>query len=184
MGMTIREIVEELGGGAPEGSSIKAVQTGGPSGGCIPAEHFDTPVDYDSLVKLGSIMGSGGMVVMDDSTNMVDVARFYMQFCMEESCGKCIPCRAGTVQMHNLLSKILDRKATLKDLDSLEELCDMVKHTSLCGLGQTAPNPVLSTLRYFRNEYLDLLRPETGDGDGRANKTRSEENLSAIETGH
>ena len=184
MGITIREIVEELGGGAPEGSSIKAVQTGGPSGGCIPAEHFDTPVDYDSLVTLGSIMGSGGMVVMDASTNMVDVARFYMQFCMEESCGKCIPCRAGTVQMHNLLSKILGRKATLKDLDSLEELCDMVKHTSLCGLGQTAPNPVLSTLRYFRNEYLDLLRPETGDGDGQANQRTSEENLSAIQTGH
>ena len=115
-------------------------------------------------------MGSGGMVVMDDSTNMVDVARFYMQFCMEESCGKCIPCRAGTVQMHNLLNKILDRKATLKDLESLEELCDMVKHTSLCGLGQTAPNPVLSTLRYFRNEYLDLLQPETGDGDGQAER--------------
>jgi bidirectional [NiFe] hydrogenase diaphorase subunit len=160
MGITIREIVEELGGGAPEGSRIKAVQTGGPSGGCIPAAHFDTPVDYDSLVQLGSIMGSGGMVVMDDTTNMVDVARFYMQFCMEESCGKCVPCRAGTVQMHNLLNKILDRKATLKDLESLEELCDMVKHTSLCGLGQTAPNPVLSTLRYFRDEYLDLLQPE------------------------
>ncbi len=161
MGMTIREIVEELGGGAPEGSAIKAVQTGGPSGGCIPADHFDTPVDYDSLVKLGSIMGSGGMVVMDDSTNMVDVARFYMQFCMEESCGKCVPCRAGTVQMHKLLNKILDRKATREDVESLEELCDMVKHTSLCGLGQTAPNPVLSTLRYFRNEYLDLLQPDS-----------------------
>ena len=111
---------------------------------------------------------------MDDSTNMVDVARFYMQFCMEESCGKCIPCRAGTVQMYNLLSKILDRKATLKDLDSLEELCDMVKHTSLCGLGQTAPNPVLSTLRYFRSEYLDLLRPEKDDGDARMNERTSE----------
>ena len=184
MGITIREIVEDLGGGAPEGSSIKAVQTGGPSGGCIPAEHFDTPVDYDSLVKLGSIMGSGGMVVMDDSTNMVDVARFYMQFCMEESCGKCIPCRAGTVQMHNLLRKILDRRATLKDLESLEELCDMVKHTSLCGLGQTAPNPVLSTLRYFRNEYLDLLQPEPGDGDGHLDERTSEANLSTIQTGH
>ncbi len=161
MGITIREIVEELGGGAPEGSRIKAVQTGGPSGGCIPADHLDTPVDYDSLVQVGSIMGSGGMVVMDDTTNMVDVARFYMQFCMEESCGKCVPCRAGTVQMHNVLKKILDRKATLKDLESLEELCDMVKHTSLCGLGQTAPNPVLSTLRYFRDEYLDLLQPES-----------------------
>ena len=184
MGITIREIVEDLGGGAPEGSSIKAVQTGGPSGGCIPAEHFDTPVDYDSLVKLGSIMGSGGMVVMDDSTNMVDVARFYMQFCMEESCGKCIPCRAGTVQMHNLLRKILDRRATLKDLESLEELCDMVKHTSLCGLGQTAPNPVLSTLRYFRNEYLDLLQPEPGDGDGHLDERTSEANPSTIQTGH
>jgi bidirectional [NiFe] hydrogenase diaphorase subunit len=163
MGITIREIVEDLGGGAPEGTQIKAVQTGGPSGGCIPAKLFDTPVDYDSLMKVGSIMGSGGMVVMDDSTNMVDVARFYMQFCMEESCGKCIPCRAGTVQMYNLLTKILERKATLKDLESLEELCDMVKHTSLCGLGQTAPNPVISTLRYFRNEYLALLQPEPGD---------------------
>ena len=174
MGITIREIVEELGGGAPEGSKIKAVQTGGPSGGCIPADHFDTPVDYDSLVNVGSIMGSGGMVVMDDSTNMVDVARFYMQFCMEESCGKCIPCRAGTVQMYNLLNKILDREATPKDLESLEELCDMVKQTSLCGLGQTAPNPVLSTLRYFRSEYLDLLQPENDDGDARMNERTSE----------
>lgn len=183
MGITIREIVEELGGGAPEGSTIKAVQTGGPSGGCIPADHFDTPVDYDSLVKLGSIMGSGGMVVMDDSTNMVDVARFYMQFCMEESCGKCVPCRAGTVQLYNLLNKILDRKATLRDLESLEELCDMVKHTSLCGLGQTAPNPVLSTLRYFRNEYLDLLQPEPNEVETHANERISEANLSAIQTG-
>ncbi|HEY5777639.1 MAG TPA: NuoF family protein [Terrimicrobiaceae bacterium] len=183
MGITIREIVEELGGGAPEGSTIKAVQTGGPSGGCIPADHFDTPVDYDSLVKLGSIMGSGGMVVMDDTTNMVDVARFYMQFCMEESCGKCVPCRAGTVQLYNLLNKILDRKATLRDLESLEELCDMVKHTSLCGLGQTAPNPVLSTLRYFRNEYLDLLQPEPNEVETHANERISEANLSAIQTG-
>jgi len=163
MGITIREIVEELGGGAPDGKKVKAVQTGGPSGGCIPAKLFDTPVDYDSLMKVGSIMGSGGMVVMDEDTNMVDVARFYMQFCMEESCGKCIPCRAGTVQMYNLLTKILERKATLKDLESLEELCDMVKNTSLCGLGQTAPNPVISTLRYFRNEYLALLQPEPGE---------------------
>lgn len=160
MGITIREIVEDLGGGAPEGAKLKAVQTGGPSGGCIPAEHFDASVDYESLTQLGSIMGSGGMVVMDDQTNMVEVARFYMQFCMEESCGKCVPCRAGTVQMYNLLAKIADRQATLKDLELLEELCDMVKNTSLCGLGQTAPNPVLSTLRYFRNEYLELLQPE------------------------
>jgi bidirectional [NiFe] hydrogenase diaphorase subunit len=160
MGISIREIVEELGGGAPEGAKLKAVQTGGPSGGCIPAEHFDASVDYESLTELGSIMGSGGMVVMDDQTNMVEVARFYMQFCMEESCGKCVPCRAGTVQMYNLLAKIVARQATMKDLELLEELCDMVKNTSLCGLGQTAPNPVLSTLRYFRNEYLELLQPE------------------------
>ena len=157
IGITIREIVEDLGGGAPDGAKVKAVQTGGPSGGCIPAEHFDTPVDYESLVSLGSIMGSGGMVVMDEHTNMVDVARFYMQFCMEESCGKCIPCRAGTVQMYELLTKIVERRGTIKDLEQLEELCDLVKHTSLCGLGQTAPNPVLSTLRYFKNEYLELL---------------------------
>ena len=160
MGITIREVVEDLGGGAPEGAKLKAVQTGGPSGGCIPAEHFDTPVDYESLMQLGSIMGSGGMVVMDDHTNMVEVARFYMQFCMEESCGKCVPCRAGTVQMYQLLTKIVERKATSKDLELLEELCDLVKNTSLCGLGQTAPNPVLSTLRYFHDEYLELLQPE------------------------
>jgi bidirectional [NiFe] hydrogenase diaphorase subunit len=160
MGITIREVVEELGGGAPDGAAVKAVQTGGPSGGCIPAAHFDTPVDYESLVKLGSIMGSGGMVVMDENTNMVELARFYMQFCMEESCGKCIPCRVGTVEMYQLLTKFAEHKATLRDLEQLEELCDLVKNTSLCGLGQTAPNPVLSTLRYFRNEYLELLQAE------------------------
>ncbi len=159
MGITIREIVEEMGGGAPGDAKVKAIQTGGPSGGCIPAMHFDTPVDYDSLVKLGSIMGSGGLIVMDEHTNMVDVARFYMQFCMEESCGKCNTCRVGTVQMYELLTKIVERRGTLKDLEQLEELCDLVKHTSLCGLGQTAPNPVLSTLRYFRDEYLELLQP-------------------------
>jgi bidirectional [NiFe] hydrogenase diaphorase subunit len=161
MGTTLRTIVEDMGGGAPDGGKIKAVQTGGPSGGCIPAQHLDTPVDYESLGKLGSIMGSGGMIVMDDSTKMVDVARFFMEFCMDESCGKCIPCRAGTVQMHNLLDKILRRKATQRDLSKLEELCEMVRNTSLCGLGQTAPNPTLSTLRFFRNEYEELLRPDT-----------------------
>ena len=161
MGTPLRTIVQEMGGGAPGGAQIKAVQTGGPSGGCIPAQHLDTPVDYESLTKLGSIMGSGGMIVMDDRTNMVDVARFFMEFCMDESCGKCIPCRAGTVQMHNLLDKILQRKATQRDLSKLEELCDMVKNTSLCGLGQTAPNPTLSTLRFFRNEYAELLQPDT-----------------------
>jgi bidirectional [NiFe] hydrogenase diaphorase subunit len=160
MGTPLRTIVEEMGGGAPDGGRIKAVQTGGPSGGCIPADHLDTPVEYDSLVKLGSIMGSGGMIVMDESTRMVDVARFFMEFCMDESCGKCIPCRAGTVQMHHLLEKILARNATARDLAKLEELCDMVRNTSLCGLGQTSPNPVLSTLRFFRREYEELLQPE------------------------
>ena len=160
MGTLLRTIVEEMGGGAPDGAKIKAVQTGGPSGGCIPAQHLDTPVDYESLGKLGSIMGSGGMIVMDEGTNMVDVARFFMEFCMDESCGKCIPCRAGTVQMHNILDKILKRKATKRDLAKLEELCDMVRNTSLCGLGQTAPNPTMSTLRFFRNEYEELLQPD------------------------
>jgi bidirectional [NiFe] hydrogenase diaphorase subunit len=157
MGTTLREIVEEIGGGAPSGA-IKAVQTGGPSGGCIPAEHFDTPVDYESLVQVGSIMGSGGMIVMDQDTNMVDVARFFMEFCMEESCGKCIPCRAGTVQLHRLLARIGAGDGTRRDLEQLEALCDMVKHTSLCGLGQSAPNPTLSTLHYFRHEYEALIR--------------------------
>jgi bidirectional [NiFe] hydrogenase diaphorase subunit len=161
MGMTLRQIVEELGGGPPEGGRIKAVQTGGPSGGCIPAEHLDTPVDYDSLGQLGSIMGSGGMVVMDDETSMVEIAKFYMEFCRDESCGKCVPCRAGTVQMHQLLEKIAAGHATAADLAQLEELCDLVRSTSLCGLGQTAPNPVLSTLRFFRNEYEARLRPAT-----------------------
>lgn len=160
MGIPLRQIVEEMGGGAPGGHKVKAVQTGGPSGGCIPAQHLDTPVDFESLGKLGSIMGSGGMVVMDDTTNMVEIAKFYMEFCMDESCGKCIPCRAGTVQMHHLLEKISKRQATARDLAKLEELCDMVKNTSLCGLGQTAPNPVLSTLRFFRNEYEQLLQPD------------------------
>ena len=161
MGTRLRDIVELMGGGAPDGGRIKAVQTGGPSGGCIPADALDTPVDYESLNKLGSIMGSGGMIVMDQTTNMVEIARFFMEFCMDESCGKCIPCRAGTVQMHHLLTKIIERKATLRDLAKLEELCDMVKYTSLCGLGQTAPNPTVSTLRFFRHEYLELLQPDT-----------------------
>lgn len=173
MGTALRTIVEEMGGGAPDGGKIKAVQTGGPSGGCIPAEALDTPVDYESLTKLGSIMGSGGMIVMDDTTRMVEVARFFMEFCMDESCGKCVPCRAGTVQMYQLLSKIVERKATPRDLLKLEELCEMVKNTSLCGLGQTAPNPVLSTLRFFRNEYNELLQPEahTRTGNGAVKKS-------------
>ena len=157
MGTTLQQIVEDMGGGVPQGGKAKAVQTGGPSGGCIPANAFDTPVDYESLKELGSIMGSGGAIVMDESTNMVDVARFFMEFCMDESCGKCIPCRAGTVQLYQLLTKISQKEATVTDLAKLEELCDLVKHTSLCGLGQSAPNPVFSTLRYFRDEYLALI---------------------------
>ena len=165
MGTTLRHIVEDMGGGAPDGGKIKAVQTGGPSGGCIPAEHLDTPVDYESLVRLGSIMGSGGMIVMDQTTNMVEVARFFMEFCRDESCGKCIPCRAGTVQMHHLLSKITRGEASPADLELLQELAGMVREASLCGLGQTAPNPVMSTLRYFAHEYQTLLQkpaPATG----------------------
>jgi bidirectional [NiFe] hydrogenase diaphorase subunit len=172
MGIPLRQIVEEMGGGAPDGREVKAVQTGGPSGGCIPAQYLDTPVDYESLTKLGSIMGSGGMVVMDDSTNMVEIAKFYMEFCMDESCGKCIPCRAGTVQMYALLEKIVQRKATPRDLAKLEELCDMVRHTSLCGLGQTAPNPVMSTLRFFRNEYEERLQPDPFGPNGNGKITK------------
>ncbi len=158
MGTTVRQIVEEMGGGVTNGGVVKAVQTGGPSGGCIPADALDTSVDYDSLRKLGTMMGSGGMIVIDSTTNMVDVAQFYMEFCREESCGKCVPCRAGTVQMHELLKKIVNKKATLADLEKLEALSGMVKEMSLCGLGQSAPNPVLSTLRYFRDEYLALIQ--------------------------
>ena len=167
MGTTLRHIVEDMGGGVPDGGTVKAVQTGGPSGGCIPVEHLDTPVDYESLVKLGTIMGSGGMIVMDQTSNMVEVARFFMEFCMDESCGKCIPCRAGTVQMYQLLTRIAQRRATRAEYDRLVQLCHMVRETSLCGLGQTAPNPVLSTMRYFRDEYEALLQPSPG-GDGRA----------------
>ncbi|MEQ9484104.1 NADH-quinone oxidoreductase subunit NuoF [Coleofasciculus sp. F4-SAH-05] len=157
MGITLREIVEEMGGGVPDGE-VKAVQTGGPSGGCIPASLLDTTVDYDSLVTIGSMMGSGGMVVMDETTSMIEVAQFYMEFCRGETCGKCIPCRVGTVQMYQALTKILKGEATMRDIEQLEQLCGMVKDTSLCGLGQTAPNPVMSTLRYFRDEYLALLQ--------------------------
>jgi bidirectional [NiFe] hydrogenase diaphorase subunit len=153
MGITLREMVFEIGGGIPEGRQFKAVQTGGPSGGCLPAQCLDMPVDYESLARAGSIMGSGGMIVMDESSCMVDVAKYFMDFCMTESCGKCIPCRVGTYQMHRLLDTITKLQATPKDVALLEELCDLVKNTSLCGLGQSAPNPVLSTLRYFADEY-------------------------------
>ena len=154
MGISLRDIIFKIGGGIPDGKQFKAVQTGGPSGGCIPEQFLDMPVDYDSLMKVGSIMGSGGMIIMDESSCMVDVAKYFMEFCKSESCGKCVPCRAGTDQMHGLLSKICAGEATLEDLALLERLCDVVKNTSLCGLGQTAPNPVLSTLKYFRHEYL------------------------------
>jgi bidirectional [NiFe] hydrogenase diaphorase subunit len=157
MGISLRTIISEIGGGVPGGGRIKAVQTGGPSGGCIPEQHLDVPVDYDSLSSLGSIMGSGGMIVMDTRSCMVDVAKYFVDFCRTESCGKCVPCRAGTAQLHELLMRITSGIATLDDLALLEELCDLVKHTSLCGLGQTAPNPVLSTLKYFRHEYMDHI---------------------------
>jgi bidirectional [NiFe] hydrogenase diaphorase subunit len=153
MGITLRDIIFAIGGGVPDGRAFKAVQTGGPSGGCIPEGFLDTPVDYETLTKLGSIMGSGGMIVMDETSSMVDVARYFMEFCMTESCGKCVPCRVGTAQMYELLGRFADRVATTSDLALLETLCDMVKNTSLCGLGQSAPNPVASTLRYFRPEY-------------------------------
>lgn len=168
MGTPLRFIVEEMGGGVADGGTVKAVQTGGPSGGCLPAALLDTPVDYESLVKLGSIMGSGGMIVMDQSTNMVEVARFFMEFCMDESCGKCVPCRAGTVQMYRLLSRIRAGEGTKAELDRLIQLCHMVRATSLCGLGQTAPNPVLSTLRYFEGEYRALLKEPEFTANGRA----------------
>ena len=153
MGISLREMVFEIGGGIPEGRKFKAVQTGGPSGGCLPSECLDMPVDYESLARAGSIMGSGGMIVMDESSCMVDVAKFFMDFCMTESCGKCIPCRVGTYQMHRILTAIGNMTATQQDMKMLEELCDLLKHTSLCGLGQSAPNPVVSTLRSFADEY-------------------------------
>ena len=154
MGITLREIVYDIGGGIPDGLAFKAAQTGGPSGGCIPAEHLDTPVDYESLKALGSIMGSGGLIIMDEHSCMVDVAKFFMEFCMDESCGKCVPCRVGMVQMHHLLERITNGSATLQDMETLKELCTMVRETSLCGLGQSAPNPVLSTIHYFLDEYM------------------------------
>jgi len=157
MGMKLRDIIEGIGGGVPDGHTFKAVQTGGPSGGCLPAEMLDIGVSYDALLAAGSIMGSGGMIVMDDTSCMVNVARFFIEFCMTESCGKCIPCRAGTAQMFALLSRICNGTGTMEDLRLLEDLCSTVKEASLCGLGQTAPNPVLSTLKYFRNEYIDHI---------------------------
>ena len=171
MGIPLRKIIFDIGGGTPEGTTFKAAQTGGPSGGCIPAESLDLPVDYESLATVGSIMGSGGLIVMDSTSNMVDVAKYFMDFCVDESCGKCVPCRVGTVHIHGLLEKISEGRGTTDDLALLEELCQMVKDTSLCGLGQSAPNPVLSTLRFFRNEYTELLHaPEVYVPSGTANE--------------
>ncbi len=157
MGTTIREIIYEIGGGIPNGKKFKAVQMGGPSGGCIPEQYLDTPIDYKSLTELGSMMGSGGMIVVDEDTCMVDLAKFFLQFTVDESCGKCTPCRIGNRRILEILTKITDGKATMEDLAKLEELCEYVKSNSLCGLGQTSPNPVLSTLRYFRDEYVDHI---------------------------
>lgn len=154
MGTTLREVVEEIGGGIPNGKKFKAAQTGGPSGGCIPAEHFDIPIDYDNLIAIGSMMGSGGLIVMDEDTCMVDIAKFFLEFTVDESCGKCTPCRIGTKRLYEILDKITKGQGTLEDIDKLEELCYYIKSNSLCGLGQTAPNPVLSTLRYFKDEYI------------------------------
>lgn len=154
MGTTLREIVEEIGGGIPNGKKFKAAQTGGPSGGCIPAEHLDVPIDYDNLIAIGSMMGSGGLIVMDEDSCMVDIAKFFLQFTVDESCGKCTPCRVGTKRMLEILDKITTGKAAMEDLDKLEELCEHLKENSLCALGQTAPNPIISTLRYFKDEYI------------------------------
>lgn len=154
MGTTLREIVEEIGGGVPHGKKFKAAQTGGPSGGCIPASLIDTPIDYDSLISIGSMMGSGGLIVMDEDNCMVDIAKFFLEFTVDESCGKCTPCRIGTKRLLEILEKITKGNGTLEDLDRMELLCYSIKNASLCGLGQTAPNPVLSTLRYFRDEYI------------------------------
>ena len=154
MGTTLREIIEEIGGGIPNGKKFKAAQTGGPSGGCIPASLIDTPIDYDNLTAIGCMMGSGGLIVMDEDNCMVDIAKFFLHFTVDESCGKCTPCRVGTRRLLEMLDKITSGKGTLEDLDKLEELCYYIKENSLCGLGQTAPNPVLATLKFFRNEYV------------------------------
>ena len=158
MGTTLRTIVEEIGGGIPGGKQFKAAQTGGPSGGCIPASLIDTPIDYDNLIAIGSMMGSGGLIVMDEDTCMVDIAKFFLEFTVDESCGKCTPCRVGTKRLLELLDKITSGKGTMEDLDKITELAEFIKANSLCGLGQTAPNPVLSTMRYFRDEYVEHIQ--------------------------
>ncbi len=154
MGTTLREVVEEIGGGIPNGKKFKAAQTGGPSGGCIPTSHFDIPIDYDNLISIGSMMGSGGLIVMDEDNCMVDIAKFFLEFTVDESCGKCTPCRIGTKRLYEILDRITKGNGTLEDIDKLEDLCKYIKENSLCGLGQSAPNPVLSTIRYFKDEYI------------------------------
>lgn len=161
MGTTLREIVEEIGGGIPNGKKFKAAQTGGPSGGCIPAHLIDTPIDYDNLISIGCMMGSGGLIVMDEDTCMVDIAKFFLEFTVDESCGKCTPCRVGTKRLLEKLDKITKGNGTMEDIDELESLCYYIKENSLCGLGQTAPNPVLSTLHFFRDEYIAHVKDKT-----------------------
>lgn len=158
MGTTLREIVEEIGGGIPNGKKFKAAQTGGPSGGCIPAKYLDIEMDYDNLLEIGSMMGSGGLIVMDESTCMVDIAKFFLEFTVDESCGKCTPCRVGTKRLLEMLTDITEGKADMQELEKMENLCHYIKENSLCGLGQTAPNPVLSTLQYFRDEYVEHIK--------------------------
>ncbi|WP_276907623.1 NADH-ubiquinone oxidoreductase-F iron-sulfur binding region domain-containing protein, partial [Faecalibaculum rodentium] len=154
MGTTLREVVENIGGGIPGGKKFKAAQTGGPSGGCISMENYDVPIDYDNLISIGSMMGSGGLIVMDEHDCMVDIAKFFLEFTVDESCGKCTPCRIGTKRLLELLNKITEGKAEMEDLDRMVELCNLIKENSLCALGQTAPNPVLSTYKYFKDEYI------------------------------
>ena len=161
MGTTLREIIEEIGGGIPNGKKFKAAQTGGPSGGCIPASLIDTPIDYDNLLAIGSMMGSGGLIVMDEDTCMVDIARFFLEFTVDESCGKCTPCRVGTRRLLEILNKIISGNGEMEDIERMEELCNYIKSASLCGLGQTAPNPVISTLRYFKDEYIAHIVDKT-----------------------
>ena len=161
MGTTLRTIVEEIGGGIPNGKKFKAAQMGGPSGGCVPAQCYDVKIDYDSLIQIGAMMGSGGLIVMDEDTCMVDIAKFFLEFTVDESCGKCTPCRIGIKRLYELLDKITRGNGTMEDLDTIEQLCYYIKDSALCGLGQTAPNPVLSTLRFFRDEYVAHVKDKT-----------------------
>lgn len=178
MGITLREIIYDIGGGIQGGRKFKALQTGGPSGGVLTEEHLDTQIDYDSLLATGSMMGSGGMIVMDEKDNMVNIAKFYLEFTMDESCGRCTPCRIGTKRMYELLNKVTSFKATMDDLDALKELAYIVKESSLCGLGQTAPNPVISTMKYFWNEYLDYI--EKAERVANAKKQKQREKVGAV----